>query len=290
MEILRLQDLSAALVDPVIVVALDGWTDAGRAGSLAGETLQRSWRGDRIGEFEADALFDYRDRRPILSIDRGLLKRPVWPSLEVFALSPTSTLSLLLVQGAEPDLAWQRLCGDLVELAEAVGAVRYVGFGAVPAPVPHTRGTQVITTGSDEALLDRYGRPHERLTVPASCQVIIEAAMRDAGLQTLGLWARIPHYIAGDYPAGAHALLSVFNDFLDTELDLAELEAQAEQERQRLDLAATNSAEIVAHIRQLELTYDENLVQDAGLGGLPSGDEIAADLERYLRSQGEEND
>ncbi len=277
------------LVDPVIVVALDGWTDAGRAGSMAGEMLQRGWPGEGIGEFDADALFDYRDRRPILSIDSGMLERPVWPSLKVVALSPASTLSVLLVQGAEPDLAWQQLCADLVELAQAAGATRYVGLGAVPAPVPHTRATQVITTGNDEALLDRYGRPHERLTVPASCQVIIEAAMAYARLQTLGLWARIPHYIAGEYPAGAHALLSVLSDFLGAELDLAELEVHAQQERQRLDLASTNSTEIVAHIRQLELAYDENVGEDAGLGGLPSGDEIAADLERFLRSQGEEH-
>ncbi|MFN2557141.1 MAG: PAC2 family protein [Nitriliruptorales bacterium] len=289
MEILRLDGTLDGLVDPVIVVALDGWTDAGRAGSFAGEMLQRSSPGDRIGEFDGDALFDYRDRRPILSIDSGLLEHPVWPSLTVFALSPTPGSSVLLVKGAEPDLAWQQLCADLVELAETAGAARYVGMGAVPAPVPHTRTTQVITTGSDEALLDRYGRPHERLTVPASCQVIIEAAMRDAGLQTLGLWARIPHYVAGEYPAGAHALLSVLTDFLGVKLDLAELEVQAEHERQRLDLAATNSAEIVAHIRQLELAYDENLRADAGFGGLPTGDEIAADLERFLRSQGDDN-
>ncbi len=289
MEILRLDGSLEGLVDPVIAVALDGWTDAGRAGSLAGEALQRGWPADQLGEFDSDALFDYRDRRPLLSINSGILGQPVWPFLKVIGLSPAPTSSVLLVQGGEPDLGWRRLCADLVELAEATGATRYVGLGAVPAPVPHTRASQVITTGNDEALLDRYGRPHERLTVPASCQVIIESAMGDAGLQTLGLWARIPHYIAAEYPAGAHALLSVFTDFLGVELDLSELEAQARQERQRLDLAATNSTEVVAHIRQLELSYDENLVDDAGLGGLPSGDEIAADLERFLRSHGEES-
>lgn len=287
MEILRLDRPLDDLVDPVIVVALDGWTDAGRAGSLAGETLQQSWPGERVGEFDPDALFDYRDRRPILSIDRGLLERPTWPSLAATSLSPNSDISVLLVHGAEPDLAWRQLCADLAELAAATRAARYVGLGAVPAPVPHTRGTQVTTTASDEALLDRYGRPHERLTVPASCQVIIEATLRDKGLQTLGLWARVPHYVAGEYPAGALALLLLLTDFLGVELDLAELEALTQQQRHRLDSAAANSPEVVAHIRQLELAYDENLVQDAGLGGLPSGDEIAADLERFLRGQGE---
>lgn len=288
MKILRLDRPLDGVVDPVIVVALDGWTDAGRAGTLAGEVLKQCWPGERIGGFDADALFDYRDRRPILSIDRGLLEEPLWPSLEILRLSPTPAITVLLVQGSEPDFAWRRLCADLAEFADETGAARYVGLGAVPAPAPHTRATQVITTGSDEALLDRYGRPHERLTVPASCQVIIEAALRDMGLQTLGLWARVPHYVAGEYPAGAHALLLALTDFLGVELDLGELQVESDQQRRRLDAAAANSAEVVAHIRQLELAYDENLVDEAGLGGLPSGEEIAADLERFLRSQGEE--
>lgn len=289
MELLRLDGpLDDTLHDPIIVVALDGWTDAGRAGSLAAETIRAQWVGERVGRFDPDRLYDYRDRRPILTIDAGLLGDPVWPQLEVWQLSPAVGAPLLLLQGAEPDFSWQRLCGDIVELARTVGATRYVGLGAVPAPVPHTRVTPVITTASDEATLERYGRPHEQLTVPASCQVVIETALRDAGLTTLGLWARIPHYVAGDYPDGAHTLLRHLVDITGGDLDLAEVLVAADAHRQRLDLAASSSDDILEHIRRLERHYDEDIVADVGFGPLPTGDDIAAEFERFLRHQDDE--
>lgn len=289
MELLRFDGpLDDTLVEPVVVLALDGWTDAGRAGSLAAEAVREQWHGERIGAFTADALYDYRDRRPILTIDDGLLGDPVWPSLTVWQLHPRgSDATVVLIAGAEPDLGWQQLCADAVELVRLTGARRYVGLGAVPAPVPHTRLPRIITTASDEATLERYGRRHERLTVPASCQVVVETALRDAGLTTLGLWARIPHYVAGDYPAGAHALLRHLADILEADVDLSELLAHADAHRQRLDLAAASSEEILTHIQQLERVYDDDIADDGGWGPLPSGDEIAAEFERFLRREGD---
>lgn len=288
MELLRFDGpLDDTLVEPVILLALDGWTDAGRAGSMAAETLQEQWLAEPIGSFDGDGLYDYRDRRPILQIDRGTLGDPVWPELTLYSLTPPAGGQVLLVQGAEPDFSWQTLCSDLAELAELTGARRYIGLGAVPGPVPHTRVTRIITTSNDDALMDRYGRPHERVTVPASCQVVVEAALRDAGMSTLGMWARIPHYVAGEYPAGALALLRHLSDLLEAEIDLSEFLTEADAHRDRLDQASTSSDEILAHIRQLEDAYDEDVAQEGGgFGPLPSGDEIAAEFERFLRDEG----
>ena len=288
MELLRFDGpLDDTLVEPVILMALDGWTDAGRAGSIAAEMLQEQWLAEPIGSFDGDGLYDYRDRRPILQIDRGTLGEPVWPELTLYSLTPPAGGQVLLVQGAEPDFSWQTLCSDLAELGELTGARRYIGLGAVPGPVPHTRVTRVITTSNDEALMDRYGRPHERVTVPASCQVVVEAALRDTGMSTLGMWARIPHYVAGEYPAGALALLRHLSDLLEAEVDLSEVLSEAEAHRERLDQASTSSDEILAHIRQLEDAYDEDVAQEGGgFGPLPSGDEIAAEFERFLRDEG----
>jgi hypothetical protein len=283
--------LDEALVDPVVVLALDGWTDAGRAGSIAAEVLQEQWHGRRIGAFDADRLYDYRDRRPVLTIDRGLLGTPVWPTLEVSQLTAPGGTPLLLLHGGEPDFAWRTLGSDVVALAAMLVSKRYVGRGSVPAPVPHTRATTVVTTGSDEAVLDRVGRPHERLTVPASCQVVLESMLRDAGLETLGLWARIPHYVAGDYPSGSHALLSTLARELDEDLDLRDLSGEADAHRHRLDEAAAGSSDVQAHIERLEVAYDDEMSGHPVTGPLPTGDEIAAELQRFLREErGEDPD
>jgi hypothetical protein len=273
--------------DAVLVVALDGWTDAGRGGTLAAEQLRDQWPTRHLGRFDSDALYDYRDRRPLLAIDEGVLGDPDWPALDVHLIEPPEGPPVVLLEGAEPDFSWQALCADLVELTDELGVTRYIGLGAVPGPVPHTRPVRIITTSSDPVLLDRLGRPHERVVVPASLQSIIESWLRDVGIATLGLWARVPHYVAGEYPLAAQVLLQRLGDQLGTKLDTGALDPEIVANRERLDVAAAGSPEIVDHIEQLEQVYDDDVADDAGMsGGLPTGDQIAAELERFLRNQG----
>jgi hypothetical protein len=297
MELLRLDDpLDDLGRDPVLVLALDGWTDAGEGGTAAAEALRESAPTRRAGSFPSDALYDYRDRRPQLAIDRGVLGHPRWPELTVEVVSPTSGPSLLLVSGGEPDLNWRTIGADLVELATSVGADRYVGLGAVPGPIPHTRPVQMICTSSDPDLLERFGGAHEQVVVPASFQVAVEALLRDAGLTTLGLWARIPHYVAGAYPDAARSLLERFSAHLGTPVDLSDFDEAIVENRTKLDVAASSSDEVSEHVRQLERIYDAELeaerlatrTDDAPQLAdqpVPSADELAAEIERFLKGR-----
>jgi hypothetical protein len=301
MRLLRLiADLDAdrAGPDPVLVLAMDGWTDAGSAGTSAAERLLDAYGGDELGGFDPDALYDYRDRRPVLEIDEGVLGEPRWPQLRVDLVTPPAGPKLVLVTGAEPDLRWRAVGDDLVELATAVGARRYVGLGAVPGPIPHTRPVQLICTSNDPDLLARFGRPHEQVVVPASCQVALEATLGAAGLTTLGLWARLPHYVATDYPAASKALLERFSAFTGTPVDVSDFDAAIEDQREQLDEAAAASEEITEHVRGLESMYDAVVeaerqqrfdVPDDAPGlrpeQVPSADEIAAEVERFLRGR-----
>lgn len=291
-----LADLAARVTDPVLVVATDGWTDAGTAGSSAAEMLLERFPAEELGGFDPDELFDYRDRRPVIEIDEGVLGDPRWPELHVDLVTPPSGPALVVVTGAEPDLRWRAVANDLADLAGSLGARRYVGLGAVPGPLPHTRPVQLICTSSDPDLLARFGRPHEQVVVPASWQVAIEAELRTAGLTTLGLWARIPHYVATDYPAASKALLERFSAFTGTPIDLAELDEAITDQREQLDEAAAASDEITEHVRGLESMYDAMIASEApdrfDVPGeplsneqVPSGDEIAAELERFLRGR-----
>ncbi|MFA9428673.1 PAC2 family protein [Egicoccus sp. AB-alg2] len=300
MRLLRLDDDAPDLgPDPVLVLSLDGWTDAGEGGTAAADALRGTAHPVPLGTFDGDALYDYRDRRPQLAIDRGMLAQPVWPELTLEALRPTSGPALLLVTGAEPDLSWQQLGRDLLELANRFGATRYVGLGAVPGPIPHTRPVQILATSSDPQLLERIGRPHEQLVVPSSCQSAMEALLAAGGLTTLGLWARIPHYIAGEYPEAARALLERFTGYLGTPVDLTPFDEAVTDNRAKLDLAAASSDEVTEHVRQLERLYDaeleaERLADGNGAGGadfteaqVPSADDLAAEIERFLRGRTE---
>jgi hypothetical protein len=304
MELLRLDvPIADALercgTDPVLVVALDGWTDAGEGGTVAADALRDAFDPQPVGRFPSDALYDYRDRRPAIAIDRGELSAPQWPDLRVELLRPPAGPSIVLLTGAEPDLSWRTVASDLAELCASVGVHRYVGLGSVPGPIPHTRPVHVICTSSDPELLDRIGRPHEQVEVPASFQVALEAELRDAGLQTLGLWVRIPHYVAGDYPEAARALLERFSSHLGTPIDLGPFDQPVSENRAKLDVAASSSEEVTEHVKQLERLYDAELeAERLATGGeirseqvtlseeqVPSADELAAEIERFLKGR-----
>jgi hypothetical protein len=133
--------------------------------------------------------------------------------------------------------------------------------------------------------IERIGRPHERVVVPASCQVVVETALRDAGLETVGLWARVPHYVGGEYPEGAQAILDRFRMHLGLSVDLSRLDDDVKEQRSRLDVAAQGSDDVRAHIAQLEEFYDSDSGAVRLEGPLPTGDEIAAEFEQFLRDQ-----
>jgi len=282
--------------DPALVVALDGWTDAGNGGTGAAERLLERYPGRTIGRFDPDALYDYRDRRPALEIDRGRLRGVRWPELTLQHLSPDSGPDLILLSGPEPDLGWRVLAEDLKELAGLLGIRRYVGLGSVPGPLPHTRPVQMVCTSNDDALLERLGAPHEQMIVPASAQVALESELAAHGLTTLGMWVRIPHYVAGPYPEAARALLERLSSHLGTAVDLTDLDQEVVENRARLDVASTSSDEVRDHVAHLERLYDAEAGGPAGPLGIdlqrgapitdldvPSGDEIAAEIERFLQ-------
>lgn len=286
MEILRLHDDFDPRGATALVVSFDGWTDAGSAGTTAAAHLVEELPATQVGDVTPDRVFDFRDRRPMVPIDEGRFGTITWPAITLHRVEPLEGDPLLVLTGAEPDFAWQTLGRDLVELAHAVGLEDYVGLGSVPGPVPHTRPVRVTTTSNDESLLSRFGRAHEKMIVPGSTQVTLEITLGEVGLRTLGMWARVPHYVAGDYPAAAAMLLRTLGEHLALDLDVAELEEEAGEHAERLAEAASESSEVTSHISALEGAYDADAAEDSGLEGpLPTGDQIAEELERFLRNR-----
>jgi len=288
MELLRLDGpLPPDLHDPVLIIALDGWTDAGEGGTRAARELLDQLGSTRLGVFDPDRLFDYRDRRPVVEIERGSLQNIEWPKLELHVIRTAGSGSdLVVLTGAEPDLGWRSIVDTLVEFADELGVTRSIGLGAVPGPIPHTRPARLIVTSTEEAVFDQFGRPHEEVVVPASAQVALEAELGEAGIAASGFWVRIPHYVATDYPQASQTLLRAVGALLRIDVATTHLDAEVEAQRGKLDDAAAGSPEVQAHISMLEEGYDAETDDDGSIGGpIPTGDQIAAELERFLREE-----
>ncbi len=267
------------LVAPAIVVAFDGWVDAGTAATTAAQRVAEG--GEVIATFDADALFDYRARRPTLEIVDGRPSELTWPELAV-RRARIGARDILVLAGPEPDYRWHALCDAVVDLVRRLGVTEWISLGAIPAAVPHTRPVPVMGTASRPELL-RGGvepGPEGILRVPSAALSVLEIAIGVAGIPAVGYYAQVPHYVAGPSPAAAIELLRVLGRHLAIEIPLGPLPDEARELRARLDLATAADEATRAHIERLEARVDEERQ--------PTGEDLIAEIERFLRERGNE--
>jgi hypothetical protein len=274
MSLLRAGELPDELVAPVLVCAFDGWVDAAGASSAATTFLAEG--GRRVVTFDDDVLYDYRSRRPTLDIIDGTLHRLEWPALSIHHRSVDGR-DLLVLHGPEPDFRWKALADDIGQFCVRLGVVQWVSLGAIPAAVAHTRPVPVLATASRDGLLhaaETQGPPG-LLRVPSAGLSSIELPIAEIGIPTVGFYAQVPHYVGGPYAAASVSLLRHLGRHLGVDLDLADLDEEAAAQRQRLDAAVDADDDIREILVRLEQADEE----------LPTGDELAAEIERFLRGQ-----
>lgn len=278
------------LESPVLVLALDGWIDAGLGATNARAALLSTLDTNTIATFDSDELLDHRARRPTMHLADGVMTGLTWPPIELRAASDQAGNDVLLLVGAEPDHRWRAFSRSVIDLAMELGVRMVVGLGAYPAPVPHTRPARLASTASDPALA-AYAPVRATIDVPAGVQAAIERRAHELGLPAIGLWAQVPHYVAAmPYPAASAALIDGLEAVAGLTLDASPLRDEAAATRQRLDSLVADNEEHVQMVHQLEGSYDAEAgvapAHGLGLAGpLPSGDELAAEVERYLRDQ-----
>jgi predicted ATP-grasp superfamily ATP-dependent carboligase len=278
--------IDADPVAPVLVMCLEGWVDAGLGGAAALASLLAQSNTEALATFDGDALLDRRARRPVVRITEGVHDGLTWPAVQLRIGKDGNGSDVLFLIGPEPDFKWQAFTADVVGLSRALGVRMVVGLGAFPAPVPHTRPIRLAATASSPELALQVGFVSGTIEVPAGIQAALEQAHAEAGIASVGMWARVPHYAAAmPYPAASAALIDALTVVTGLAFSSAELAAAGVLTNQRVDQLIANSDEHRQMVQQLEEQIDAAEPQP-DLGALPSGDELAAELERFLRDQG----
>jgi proteasome assembly chaperone (PAC2) family protein len=279
-ELVREVDLDS----PVMIVVLEGWIDAGLGAGNALQTIFASTTTEVVATFDTDTLLDHRARRPTMHLADGIQTGLSWPVIELRSARAVNGPDLLFLVGAEPDHLWQAFSREVVDLASRLSVSTVVGLGAYPAPVAHTRPTRVVATTTSAELARQVGAVSGRIDVPAGVQAAIEDRASDQGIEAVGLWAQVPHYASAmPYPAASLALLEALARVAGIELPTGTLATDAVAARERLDTLIAESHEHQQLVRQLEEHSDSQDEDEAG--PIPSGDELVAELERYLRDQ-----
>jgi len=269
-----------ALRAPVLILALDGWVDAAAAATTAANQIAED--GEQIATFDMDLLIDYRARRPVLDIVDGDLKSLAWSELTA-RYARAGDRDLVVLTGAEPDFRWRELSDAVYDLCGRLRVVESVTLGSLGLAVPHTRPTQITATASRPDVLGPDDQRTEGLLrVPAAAVSVIEMNLRDHGIPTVGFFAQTPHYVTATYAPAVLGLIERLGRHLGVELPVGSLAADAASQREQLDRIVEQRVEIKEYVERLEAAYQPGW-------SIPSADELGAEIERFLRRQGDED-
>jgi predicted ATP-grasp superfamily ATP-dependent carboligase len=275
------------LEEPVLICQLEGWIDAGLGAQTAMSTLLDTIPTEVLATFDTEYFIDQRARRPVARIVDGVTSELTWPEIQLRYGKDGDGADLIFLVGPEPDFHWSDFVDSVTDAAGRFDVRLAVGLGAFPAPTPHTRPVRVIGTAPAQSahLLEVVGTMNGELEVPAGISSALELGYADVDIDAVTLWARVPHYISSmPYPQAAASLIEALSRTAGLTLDASHLRASVEEARQRVDDLVTNNPDHGAMVEQLEEAVDET--EGTSLGEeLPTGDELAAELEKFLRGE-----
>lgn len=295
-ELYEIVDDAPAAEGPVLIVALEGFVDAGNAARLACAALVGETEARPVVRFDVDQLVDYRSRRPPLRFETDRWAAYEGPALDIVALTDTGDTPYLLLTGPEPDTQWERFAAAVEQVVERLGVRLVINLTAIPMAVPHTRPIGVTVHGTRPELTEGHEAWFATAEVPGSAVALMEFRLGEAGRDAMGFAVHVPHYLArAEYPQAARVLLDHVGLAAGLYLPTEALSAAAERAETEIAEQVEASDEVKQVVQALERQYDTVATHRAeggtpmGLGGdLPSADELAAEVERFLADRDDE--
>jgi hypothetical protein len=241
------------LRDAALLLAFEGWNDAGQAASSAVHFVEDAIRAVPLGEIDCEEFLDFTVARPSVSLAGGGERTVEWPNLCFGYGAIDANREIVVACGVEPHLRWKAFADACLSLVNAVGLRRVVLLGAYLADVVYSRPVGVTGFASDPELLERLGVPGSRYEGPTGIVGVLVDRFRREGLEVASLWAGLPHYIsASPNPRGALALVQKVTEFLDLKVDTEGLQLEAARFEQRISEVVSNDPDLTEYVRQLK--------------------------------------
>jgi proteasome assembly chaperone (PAC2) family protein len=285
-----------ALRSPVMLIAFSGWNDAAEAATGAASHILGAWTDgihtideqtgvvpELIADVDPEEFYDFQVNRPMVYMDDAHTRSLTWPGTQVFGLQmPEFDFDFVIVRGVEPSLKWKSFTQDLIDLADDLEVSMIVTLGSMLADAPHSRPITVTCSGAHPDIANRLGVEVSKYEGPTGILGVIADACLRRGLDAVSLWAAIPHY-ASDSPSpkATLALVNALEDLLEVTLPQGDLPTQTREWESEVDELAREDSDVAEYVKALEESKDSTLLEDV------SGDEIARELERFLRRQTE---
>jgi hypothetical protein len=265
----------------VLIVAFEGWNDAGEAASGVVQTLREQLDVYPIAEVDPEDYFDYQFNRPTVAADEEGVRQLVWPGVTVYGPTQPSSMSgaaIYLLLGTEPSRGWKTFTEEIFEVIEDAEITAIVFLGAMLADVPHTRPISVFTSSENAAVREALGIERSSYEGPVGILSVLSDAAEKADIATVSIWASVPHYVHNaPSPKATLAMIEKLEELVDVVIPRGDLVAESAAWEDGIDALAGDDDEMAAYIEQLEQARDTVDSPEA------SGDAIAEEFERYLQ-------
>lgn len=265
---------------PLLLVAFEGAFDAAQAATTALKWICDHASSSTIAEIDPEEFFDFQQVRPHVRIAEGGDRVIDWPKTTVSAARTDSMRDLVVMTGIEPHLRWRTFADHVVEVARRSGCEMVVTVGAFNAMVPHTRPFAVTASAVHAELVRRLSLSRPTYEGPTGLVGVISERVERADIPAISLRVSVPHYVPGPpNPKATRALLRRLQQTTGVTTAYEDLDADVNDWSSRVDAAVAADDESRAYVAHLERQVDsrEEL--------LPSGDDLAAELEAFLRDQ-----
>ena len=267
--------------EPILIAAFRGWNDGGEASTSAVAYLRDRWAAEPIADLDPEDFFDFQVARPTVRLEAGVTRRIDWPENRFWHAS-VGGRDVILFLGIEPNMRWRSFTEETLGLARDLEVRSTVTLGAFLADVPHSAETPVTGSAGDERKAEELGLTASGYEGPTGIVGVLHDAFSKAGLVAASLWAAVPHYLpGGPNPKAALALVRKVSAYAGVPVETDTLERAASTWESQITSTISDNPELAAYVQQLEQVAAER----GGLPEIPSGDALAAELERFLRQQ-----
>jgi predicted ATP-grasp superfamily ATP-dependent carboligase len=268
---------------PILIAAFEGWNDAGEAATTAARYLRDRWGARPFASVDPEEFYDFSSTRPQVKLAEGFTRKIIWPANELFAARlPGEDHDVILLIGTEPQLRWRTFVTEVVEVARQLEVELVVSLGALLADVAHTRPVKVTGSAASLELIKELGLRRSRYEGPTGIVGVLHDAFAKAGIPSASLWAAVPHYVAGTpSPKAALALVERAARLLEVRVVAADLAQLAIDYERQVTEVVESDEDVSAYVTRLEESNDAEGLE------LASGEELAAELQRFLREQGD---
>ena len=276
----------APLRNPVMLVALRGLFDIGGVATSALDWMLKERDALVIADIDPDPFFDFTQERPEQFIDEDGEKQIRWPENEFMIIRyPEGARDMIVLNGIEPHVSWNTFTQCVVSVAQGLGCNLVVSLGAAAEQVPHTRVPLVVGSTTNEDLAMRLGLSRPQYQGPTGVAGVMLDALDRAGIPSVSLRVGVPHYLMhAQHPKSAAALLQHLQHVLGIPTDHTNLVDEMSRWQELHDAAVEGDAEASAYVKMLERRHDQ-LIEKT----LASGDDLAAELEEFLRGQSDDS-